>query len=178
MLPNTIKPRTQDELKQVVIIPIIPLVEPPGNPDEITFPWKTGGFNTRSGIQVFKDDFEVFQGWDPWYVGLGVFGCIGSCLLSPFVHKTQGLNHLKSEILKLEFGPARQVKLPLMKLPGPICRLYVRTKFDPHLVTAIPNEKAIKYVFWLGDSFKPGKEEVRQNLDLLVPQELQFHVEQ
>ena len=187
MLPNTLKARTKEELQAAVVIPITLFKEPPDRPDEITFPCKEGvgglsgfGLTGRSGIQVFSDDFEVFQEWDPWYIGLGFFGCLGSCLLAPFTRKTQGLRHLKTDILKLEFGPFRKAKIPqiLKRKPEPVCRLYVKTTFDPNMVGPTQGEKVIKYVFWLGIAGGRTTEDARRHLDALVPPELQTHVEQ
>ncbi len=179
MLPNTLKARTPEEIKEAVVIPIIPFKEQPYSTDEIIFPWKEFVGLSASRIQVYKDDFEVFQQWDPWFIHLGIFGCLGTCLLAPFVRRTQGLRHLKAEILQLEFGPLRQAKLTQLvkRKPEPVCRLYVRTTFDPSVVAPTQGEKVIKYVFWLGEIGK-GTEETRKRLDGLVVPELQSHVEQ
>ena len=169
MLPNTLKARTVEELKAAVIIPITPLVEPTDQSGEITFPWKTNAFNLSSKIQIFKDDFDVVQRWDPWYVGLGVFGCIGSCLLSPFVNKMQALNHRRSDILKVqwsEFVPPPQSPLlayPKGK-PREICRLYVKTNFDPNTVAPTQGERTLKYVFVV----ETGSEEDKKLHELLA----------
>jgi len=179
VLPNTLKARTKEELEAAVAIPIIPFKEPPDRPDEITFPWKEVVGGSASGIQVYSDDFEVIQQWDPWYMSLGFFGCVGSCLLAPFTRRTQGLRHLKTDILKLEFGPFRKAKIPQIskRKAEPVCRLYVKTTFDPNVVGPAQGEKVIKYVFWLGEV--GGKtEETRKHLDTLVAPELQTHVEQ
>ena len=172
MLPNTLKARTAEELKAVVIVPITPLVEPTDQPGEITFPWKINASNLSSKIQIFKDDFDVVQTWDPWYVGLGIFGCIGSCLLSPFVNKMQALNHRKSDILKVlwsEFVPPPQspfLVYPKEK-PRETCRLYVKTNFDPNTVAPTQEEKILKYVFVI----ETGSEEGTKLHALLVSPE-------
>jgi hypothetical protein len=179
MLPNTLKARTPEELQGALVIPIIPFKEPPDRPDEITFPWKEPLGGSACRIQVYSDDFEIFQQWDPWYIHLGFFGCLGSCLLAPFTHRTQGLRHLKTDILKLEFGPFRKAKIPqiVKRKPEPVCRLYVKTAFDPNVVAPAQGEKVIKYVFWLGE-VDGSTEETRKRLDALVIPELQTHVEQ
>lgn len=161
MLANTLKARTAEELKAVVIIPVTPIVEATDQDGEIVFPWKVGGFNVASRIQVFKDDFDVVQSWDPWYIGLGFFGCIGSCLLSPFVHKMQALSHRKSDILKVQWsefaaGPGGK--------PREACRLYVKTDFDPNTAAPTQGEKVLKYVFVL----EPGTEESKKLHELLA----------
>lgn len=179
MLPNTLKARTTGELQEAVVIPILPFKEPPYSPDELTFPWKEWIGRSTCSIQVYKDDFEIFQQWDPWFINLGIFGCLGTCLLAPFTRRTQGLRHLKTEILKLEFGPYRQAKLIqiVKRKPEPVCRLYVRTTFDPNASAPTQSEKVIKYIFWLGEIGK-GTDETRKRLDGLVMSELQSHVEQ
>lgn len=150
-LPNTLKARTAEELKAAVIIPITPLVEPTDQPGEITFPWATNAFNLSTRIQIFEADFDVVQRWDPWYVGLGFLGCIGTCLLSPFVNKMQALNHRKSDILKVvwsEFVPKQSPLLVYPKgKPQETCRLYVKTNFDPNTVAPTQGERTLKYVF-------------------------------
>ena len=179
MLPNTLKHRTSDEFDKAIVIPIFPFTEPPDGPNEITFPWKGFVGNQNCRIQVYGDDFEIFQQWDPWFINLGILGCIGSCLLSPFTRRTQGLRHVKADILKLEFGPNRNAKLVQMvtRKPEPVCRLYVKADFDPNLVAPVQGEKVIKYVFWLGEIDR-STEQTRKHLDLLVGPELQSHAEQ
>jgi hypothetical protein len=179
VLPNTLKHRTSEELDKAIVIPIFAFTEPPYGPDQITFPWKGFVGNQNCRIQVYDDDFEIFQQWDPWFINLGIFGCIGSCLLSPFARRTQGLRHAKADIVKLEFGPYRQAKLVqiVKRKPEPVCRLYVKADFDPNLIAPVQGEKLIKYVFWLGEIDR-GTEETRRRLDELVKPELQSHVEQ
>lgn len=179
MLPNTLKARTDGELKAATIVPITPLVEPADPPGDITFPWKINSFNLSSHIQIFKDDFDVVQRWDPWYIGLGFFGCIGGCLLSPFVNKMQALNHRKSDILKVswsEFVPPSPSPLlvsPKGK-PRETCRLCVRTNFDPNTLAPTQGEKILKYVFVM----ETGSEENKKLHELLISPDSDLHATQ
>jgi hypothetical protein len=62
--------------------------------------------------------------------------------------------------------------------PEPVCRLYVKTTFDPNLAAPAQGEKVLKYVFWVGDLLGRTTEEEKKRLDSLVAPELQVHVEQ
>jgi len=175
-LPNTIKARPVEEMKTATVVMVRPFVEPADNPEQLTFPWKINAFNLGTGIQFFQEDFDIFQRWDPWYIGLGFFGCIGSCLLSPFVNKRQGVNHRKSDIVKVawsEFVPPPQSQwlvYPKEK-SRETCHLFVKTNFDPNTVAATQGEKVLKYVFVL----ETGSEESRKLHELLVSPETKLH---